>query len=176
MQKLINSLFTNLISVPAKTNVIAEGSFTDNFFLIKKGAVRAWYKNSTNKEITTHLVFEDNLFTSIESFLFGEPSLYNFETIENCELAFVTKEEFDAFLNKDESLKDEFYQNLLKRTLEHNKRLIDLLKIKPEDRYKELVAHNCQIVDRVPLNIIASYLGITSVSLSRIRSRQEEEK
>ena len=128
MEHLINSLFTNDISIPAKTIIIAEGTFTDKFYLVKKGAVRAWYKNAT-KEVTSNLVFEDNLFTSLESFLFNSPSIYNFETLENCELGVVTKAEFDDFLNSHKDLKDKFYQNLLRRALENNKRFIIKFKL-----------------------------------------------
>lgn len=176
MENLLNSLFANeSISIPARTIIVEEGALSDKFFLIKKGSVRAWYK-SFNKEVTVHLFFENNLFMAVESFLFGEASMYNLETIENCELTLVTKEEFDSFLNKNKNVKDELYQTLLKRTLVYSKWVIELLKTKSEERYKKLIARHAQIVDRVPLNIIASYLGITSVSLSRIRTRQEEEE
>ena len=174
MKDLINSVFTNDIFVPAKTIIIAEGGFTDNLYLIKRGSVRGWYKN-LSKEVTNSLLFENNIFTSVESFMFNEPSIFNVETIEDCEFSICSKVDFDKYLNSHENIKDKFYQTFIKRILIYNKRIIDLLKIKPEERYKDLVLENPEIVNRVPLNIIASYLGITSVSLSRIRSRQEEE-
>ena len=174
MIDFINSLFIDEITIPARTILINEGAFTDQLFLIDKGSIRAWYKND-NKEVTVELFLENKLVTSIEGFLFSETSIYNFETIEDCTLRCVSKENFDLYLSQRENIKDVFYQTLLRRSSIHNRKTIDLLKIKPEDRYRQLIIQEPDIVDRIPLHIIASYLGITSVSLSRIRARKEIE-
>ncbi|HSY60654.1 MAG TPA: hypothetical protein VK796_02210, partial [Cytophaga sp.] len=110
---------------------------------------------------------------STESFLFNEPSIYIFETIEDCTLKYVSKQNFDLFLNKTENMKDIFYQTLLKQSIAHIRSTVNLLKFKPEERYKQFIAQEPNIINRIPLNVIASYLGITSVSLSRIRARKE---
>ncbi|HSY60655.1 MAG TPA: Crp/Fnr family transcriptional regulator [Cytophaga sp.] len=174
MIDFINSVYTDEIAVPARTILIKEGSFTDKLFLVDKGSIRSWYKDG-NKEVTIELFLENKFATSVEGFLFKEISLSNFETIEDCKLRCVSKENFDLYLNQREHIKDEFYQTLIKRLSIHNRRTIDLLKVKPEDRYRQLLSQEPDIIDRVPLHVIASYLGITSVSLSRIRARKELE-
>jgi len=174
MKHFANSIFTDEISVPAKTILINADSFTDKLYFIKKGSVRVWYKNG-NKEVTAELFLDNKIFTSTESFLFNEPSIYIFETMEDSVLKYVSKENFDLFLNKTENVKDVFYQTLLKQSIAHIRSTVDLLKIKPEERYKRFIAQEPNIIHRIPLNIIASYLGITSVSLSRIRSRKESD-
>lgn len=166
------SIFTDEISVPAKTILINADSFTDKLYFIKKGSVRVWYNNG-NKEVTAELFLDNKIFTSTESFLFNEPSIYIFETMEDCVLKYVSKENFDLFLNKSDNVKDLFYQTLLKQSIAHIRSTANLLKVKPEERYKQFIAQQPNIINRIPLNIIASYLGITSVSLSRIRSRKE---
>ena len=168
------SIFADEISVPAKTILINADSFTYKLYFIKKGSVRVWYKNG-NKEVTAELFLENKVFTSTESFLFDEPSMYIFETIEDSVLKYVTKENFDLFLSKTENVKDLFYQTLLKQSVAHIRSTVNLLKVKPEERYKQFIAQEPNIINRIPLNIIASYLGITSVSLSRIRARKEPE-
>ncbi|WP_018343466.1 Crp/Fnr family transcriptional regulator [Cytophaga aurantiaca] len=172
MQDFINSVFTTEITVPAKTLIIAEGGFTDKLYLIKEGCVRGWYQDLT-KEVTTALLFEEQIFTSVESFMFNEPSIFNVETLEECTFCIVTKIDFDKYLSSNEHIKDIFYQTFIKRVLIYNKRIVDLLKIKPEDRYKNLILQNPNIVNRIPQNIIASYLGITTVSLSRIKKKKQ---
>jgi CRP-like cAMP-binding protein len=172
MKDFIDSIFTDEISVPAKTILINADSFTDKLYFIKKGSVRVWYK-SGNKEVTGELFLDNKIFTSTESFLFNEPSIYIFETIEDCVLKYVSKQNFDLFLSKTENMKDIFYQTLLKQSIAHIRSTVNLLKFKPEERYKQFIAQEPNIINRIPLNIIASYLGITSVSLSRIRARKE---
>lgn len=172
MKEFVNSIFTDEISVPAKTILINENSHTDKLYFIKRGSVRVWYKTG-NKEVTAELFLENNVFTSTESFLFNEPSMYIFETMEDSVMKYVSKENFDLFLNTTEGVKDVFYQTLLKQSIAHIRSTVNLLKVKPEERYKQFIAQQPNIINRIPLNIIASYLGITSVSLSRIRSRKE---
>jgi CRP-like cAMP-binding protein len=175
MKDFIDTLFTNEISVPAKTILIKDNSFTDKLYFIKKGSVRVFYK-SGNKEFTAELFLENKIFTSTESFLFNESSIYIFETMEDSVLKYVSKKDFDLFLNKKENNKDFFYQTLLKQSIGHIRSTVDLLKYKPEERYKRFIEQQPNIIHRIPLNIIASYLGITNVSLSRIKKRKREEE
>jgi CRP-like cAMP-binding protein len=174
MIDFMNSIFTDEITVPARTILIKEGVFTDKLFLIDKGSIRSWYKDGS-KEVTIELLLENKFATSVEGFLFNEPSLCNFETIEDCKLRCVSKQNFDLYLNQKENIKDKFYQALIKRLSTHYRKTVDLLKVKPEDRYRQLLSQEPDIIDRVPLHVIASYLGMTSVSLSRIRARKEFE-
>lgn len=174
MKELIDTLFTNEISVPAKTVLIKDNTYTDKLYFIKKGSVRVFYKKG-NKEVTAELFLDNKIFTSAESFLFNESSIYIFETMEDSILKYVTKESFDAFLKKSENSKDFFYQTLLKQSIGHIRSTVDLLKYKPEERYRRFIQQEPNIINRIPLNIIASYLGITNVSLSRIKNRKQKE-
>ncbi|WP_299249044.1 Crp/Fnr family transcriptional regulator [uncultured Cytophaga sp.] len=173
MKELIDTLFTNEISVPAKTVLIKDNTHTDKLYFIKKGSVRVFYKKG-NKEVTAELFLDNKIFTSAESFLFNESSIYIFETMEDSILKYVTKESFDAFLKKSENSKDFFYQTLLKQSIGHIRSTVDLLKYKPEERYRRFILQEPNIINRIPLNIIASYLGITNVSLSRIKNRKQK--
>ena len=170
MKDILAGLFTEPISAGPKTILIKEGETTDKFYLLKKGIVRFWSMEDT-KETTTQLLFEGKSFTSIESFLFGEPSIYNIETIDACDMTYITKSDFDFFLNSNTKMKDLVYQKIIHNVVLNSRRLYALLKTKPEERYKELLKAHPDLLDRVPQNIIASYLGITTVSFSRIKNR-----
>lgn len=174
MKDILTGLFDKEIHAGPKTILIKEGDTTDMFFFLKKGVVRFWSLDK-HKETTTQLLFEGKLFTSIESFLFNEPSIYNIETIDACEMAYITKADFDDFLHTNMHLKDSVYQQIIHNVVLNSRRLYALLKTKPEDRYKELVKLHPDLLHRVPHNIIASYLGITTVSFSRIKSRMNQD-
>jgi CRP-like cAMP-binding protein len=72
----------------------------------------------------------------------------------------------------DPTFKDWFYGTAIQKLLLHAKRLLSFIKNKPMERYKELMSQQPEIFQRVPQRYIASYLGITPVSLSRIRNRK----
>jgi CRP-like cAMP-binding protein len=171
MLESIDTVFTNEIQVDAKSLLIERGVISNKMFLIKKGCVRIWYKDN-GKEITTQLFMEGHIVASIESFLYNEPSVFNAETLETCQLAYITKNELDNYLSNNVILKESFYPILLHRVLNHSRKLLFLIRNKPEERYRALIEEYPDIINRIPHHYIASYLGMTTVSLSRIRGRK----
>ncbi|MFC0518234.1 Crp/Fnr family transcriptional regulator [Mucilaginibacter angelicae] len=171
MQNIISSEFLTMITVGAKITLVQEGEIARQMFFIKKGCVRVWFNNN-GVDVTTQLFFEDEAAASLESFLYGEPSQFTIETLEPCEIAVFNKADFDKLLAEDAVFKDWFYQTALQKLLSHSKRLLTFIKNKPQDRYRELLANQPQLLQRIPQRYLASYLGITTVSLSRIRNRR----
>jgi CRP-like cAMP-binding protein len=102
----------------------------------------------------------------------NEPSLFTIEALEPCELAILHKDNFDQLMTNDPAFKDWFYKTAIQKLLLHSKRLLSFIKDKPVERYRELARQQPGLLQRVPQHYIASYLGITPVSLSRIRNRK----
>jgi len=94
------------------------------------------------------------------------------ETIEPCVLQTITQKEFQRIVEQSPEIKKQFEEHLFRRLLQAQKTFHSYLKNNPQQRYEELLAQYPHIVQRVPQHYIASYLGITSVSLSRIRNRK----
>jgi len=157
--------------VPAKTILLQEGQISRTMFFIEKGCVRTWVNND-GREITTQFFFEGGKVSSIESFMANQPSLYSIESIEPCILQTITQQEFLNALENSPQLKEKMQEHLFKRLLQSQKTFYSYLKNNPQQRYKELAEEHPHIIQRIPQHYIASYLGITSVSLSRIRNRR----
>jgi CRP-like cAMP-binding protein len=75
-------------------------------------------------------------------------------------------------LENSPQFKEKMQEHLFKRLLQSQKTFYSYLKNNPQQRYKELAEEHPHIIQRIPQHYIASYLGITSVSLSRIRNRR----
>ena len=157
--------------VPAKTIILQEGQISRTMFFIEKGCLRTWVNND-GRDITTQFFFEDGTVSSIESFRTNQPSLYSIESIEPCILQTISQQDFQNVLEKFPEIKEEMQEHLFKRLLKAQKTFYSYLKNNPEQRYKELIEEHPHIIQRIPQHYIASYLGITSVSLSRIRNRR----
>lgn len=158
------------LEIPAKTTLLEEGKISRTMFFIEKGCLRTWVNNN-GKDITTQFFFEGQKVSSIESFRTNQPSLYSIESIEPCILQTISQKDFKSIIDSSAELKTEMEEHLFKR-LQHSQNLFfSYLKNNPQQRYEELVEQHPEIVLRVPQHYIASYLGITSVSLSRIRNR-----
>ncbi len=157
--------------IPAKTTLLGEGKIARRMFFIEKGCLRTWINNN-GREITTQFFFEGDKVSSIESFRSNQPSLYSIESIEPCILQTISQKDFQNVLAHSPEIKKEMQEHLFRRLIQSQKSFFSFLKNTPQQRYQELIQEHPEIIQRVPQHYIASYLGITSVSLSRIRNRR----
>lgn len=163
--------FFKKVKIPARTTLLQEGKISKTMYFIEKGCLRTWV-NCDGKEITTQFFFEGESVSSIESFRTGLPSLYSIDTIEPCILLTLSQKDFWEMVENSSELKKQIEEHLFKRLFQTQQLFFSYLKNSPQQRYQDLMTKYPHIVQRVPQHYIASYLGITSVSLSRIRNRK----
>lgn len=143
-------------------------------FFIEKGCLRTWVNNG-GKEITTQFFFEGDRVASIESFRTKQPSLYSIESLEPCILQTISQQGFQNALENFPDIKKELEVHLFRRLL-HTQKLFYSYKNNHLQRYQELIEEHPHIIQRIPQHYIASYLGVTTVHLSRIKSKLAREK
>lgn len=160
------------MEVPAKTLLLQEGEISEHAYYIEKGVVRAWYNND-GKDVTFQFFMENTMFSSLESFRKGLPGMVSFETIEPCILWEISKADADTVLEEvyeDRELRNMFMDSLFERVFDYMKHFFSFIKDTPKQRYLNLARERPEIIRRIPQHYIASYLGITTVHLSRIKS------
>jgi len=157
--------------IPAKAILLREGQISRTAYYIEKGCVRNWFNNQ-GKDITFQFFFEGSGVSSFESFNTGLPSLFNIETIEPCTVKYISKKDFQFILEKSPVIKSEVDKQIIKRLIFYQHLFLSRIKNNPQERYEELLQQQPEILQRIPQHYIASYLGITPVSLSRIRNRR----
>jgi CRP-like cAMP-binding protein len=166
------------MEVPAKTVLLHEGEISKKMFLIEKGCIRVWFNNN-GKDVTFQFFFENNTVASIESFRKKLPSPLTVETIEPGVLWCIHKKDIDriiAEINEVPQLRDKFIDTIFERTFDYMKHFFSFIKDTPEQRYLNLIKDKPQIIKRVPQHYIASYLGISTVHLSRIKNKLAKKK
>ncbi|MBO9703493.1 MAG: Crp/Fnr family transcriptional regulator [Sporocytophaga sp.] len=155
----------------AKTTLLQEGEVSRTMYFIEKGCLRTWV-NDNGKEITTQFFFEGDSVSSIESFRTNQPSLYSIESLEPYVLQTISQKEFQSIVNTSPEVRKDMEEHLFRRLFQIQQIFYSYLKNSPQKRYEELIEQHPEIIQRVPQHYIASYLGVTSVSLSRIRNRR----
>jgi CRP-like cAMP-binding protein len=135
-----------------------------------KGAVRGFIREG-QKDITTWIVIENELVTSIFGIDNPAPSIENIQALENCELLALS---FDS-LNE---LYDRFPEfNLIARKLlqryyaDAERRAFIARLTKAQNKYRHFLLLHQPLANRIPLKYIASYLGMTLETLSRVRKK-----
>jgi len=165
----IKTMFTEA-QVPPKTTLLNEGEIAKYLYFVNKGCLRLWF-NDNGRDITFQFFFEQQEVSSFESFYNNEPSLFNLETIEFSEVTIIKKEDYLKLVSMYPKLKDYSNQFMAERFAYYTRLFLSRIKNSPQERYIELRSEKPEILERVPHHYIASYLGITNVSLSRIRKR-----
>jgi CRP-like cAMP-binding protein len=150
---------------------IEEGKKETKVGFVIDGMLRQYYTKD-GEDKTTYFFFENHLMTSYVSCITGKPSLVSIEALSNVVyLSFPYKTLQQLF---DESMAWQKFGRLIAEYLGIGleERMVSLLLQSPEERYVDLLQSNKKkIIERIPQHYIANYLGITAVSMSRIRNR-----
>jgi len=170
---VINRLSKNVTikEVPARTILLSEGDVATKLFLVMKGCLRAYFIKESGIEITTQFFVESQMVASFESAMTGSPSRLYIDTIEDSTLGIIQIKVLEKMFSESSAARDFFNKFLVSRLISYMNLHASFILDNPEKRYKKLIQDNPELVSRLPQQYIASYLGITPVSLSRIRSR-----
>jgi CRP-like cAMP-binding protein len=136
---------------------------------VNKGSLRTYHVDNNGQEHIVMFAFEDWWTGDMYSFLSGQPALYHVEAMEDCELLTIEKSQLEQ-LYIDIPKFDRFYRILLQNAyIAMQRRLSENMSLSAEQRYLNFISRYPQFDQRLSLKQIASYLGITPESLSRIR-------
>lgn len=160
-------------SIPADTTLLEEGDVATELFIVTNGALRLWH-NSDGRDITLQFFFENQVVSSFESFYLDQPSGFSIESFEDTQLLILPKTAFDQIRQRYPTIEPAITRFICERFIAYRNIFFDQIQHSPEERYQQLVNDEPEILERVPLRLVASYLGMTPVSLSRIRTRLKE--
>lgn len=154
-----------------KSTVINIGSYSNEVFFIKKGLVRAFKIDENGEEFTLALYAENTVLTNVDYFLFKEASNYYYEAYEKTTTFSLQYDEVEKIVDRNTKLVKGSQYVLLKIVKNMFRRIESLVLLSPEQRYLKFTKDFPDISNRVPNKFIANILGVTPVSLSRIRKR-----
>lgn len=169
-------IFTQYLSfstLSKKEHFAVEGKVCDYMCFITRGAVR-YYHIKDGQEITGYFSFENELMSAYKSFLKRTPNANYIQALEETELVMISHQNLQQMLNHPLlALKIEHFGRLIAEYYIccYEDRVTAFITQSPEERYTALEKTAKDIFQRVPQHFIANFLGITPVSLSRIRKR-----
>lgn len=168
-RQLIESSFT-FSQVPRKFVLISEGKIARELYFINKGLLRLYYTKGDDD--ITAFIFREHLFAGChESFLRQAPGNQSLEALEDSDLLVITYTELQVLYKKLPKMERLTRMIAEQRFINAQMILSSYILDSPEERWKKFEAANGDLLLRVPHHMIASFLGITPVSLSRIRKR-----
>jgi CRP-like cAMP-binding protein len=161
---------TFLYRVRKNELLVTAGNICTHLFLIKKGVLRSYVKEGI-KEITTWITGEHDLVTCITSFGLQRPARENIQAIEDCELYGLSHNDLEYLYDHFPEMNIVGRKILEKYYRDAEERAFIARLTEATSKYKHFVVTKHDLLTRVPLKFIASYLGVTLETLSRIRSK-----
>lgn len=165
---LIRQNFTPL-KLRKREYLLQAGDICMNYAFIVKGAMRMYSVDNKGLEHVMRLGLEEWWMGDRESFFYRTPSRYHIDALESCELLCINLEGDLELLNNIPAylkMKMKLDEGM---EIAHNRRLISALTDTAGKRYTDLIEHYPAFADRFPQHIIASYLGISKDTLSRVK-------
>ncbi len=156
----------------SKNNILEEeNKIPKHLYFITKGFMRLFYYDENGDEITTLIASPNRFITSFLDFIHEKTSNANLECVTDCEFYRIERSNLLELIDKNENFK-KFSLIIFEQAIATTQiRANDFATLTADLRYKKLVEQQPEIIQNVPIQYIASYLGIKPQSLSRIRKQ-----
>ncbi|MHA7059503.1 Crp/Fnr family transcriptional regulator [Aquimarina sp. M1] len=151
---------------------LKENKVSDDYFYLQKGLMRVFLYDLDGNEITTDIFTENNIVFEVTSFFNRVTSETNIQAITDCKGYRISYKELNKLFHDKPAFRDFGRAILVKEFIASKKRNYAMINQTAEQRYQHLLTSKPEILKHVPLKHIASYLGVTDSTLSRIRKKK----
>jgi CRP-like cAMP-binding protein len=148
---------------------LEEGKISDQYLFLEKGFMRAFTFDLDGNEVTTYFYPENRMVFEVSSFFLRTPSTENIQALTDSKGYSITFEQLNMLFHAYPEFREFGRAMLVKQYAAFKQRTLALINKSAEERYSQLININKEIFQYAQLKHIASYLGVTDTSLSRIR-------
>lgn len=155
-------------SAKAGDYIIREGEICRKLIFVEEGSMSMVYERD-NKSFIKDFIFDSSFASVYESFITSKPARYSLKAITPCKFQSIALHDVEKAYQSIPVLKSLAAKQTEAAYLNITRRMESLITLSAEERYLELLERRPRLLSEIPLYLIASYLGITDVALSRIR-------
>ena len=149
--------------------LVVEGHVCKYMAFVEKGLLKAYNIDEKGNEHVNQFAPEGWWTSDMNSFFSGEISFYSISAMEDSEVLLITNEDFEN-LTLQVPIMDRYFRLLFQNSLiKKERRLISSHTHNAEEKYKHILENNPDLIKRVPQNLLASYLGLSAETLSRLK-------
>ena len=168
LEKLMNNFEPGV--VPKKTTLVQAGKAADEIYYLRSGCIRLYYLKE-GVDISAYFFTEKMFAGAYDSFITQTPSRHYLETPEDCDIRSISYPSFQRLLRENPEMNTIVRKILEERFVDLHNLFTSQILDSPEERYRNLMTHRPDLLNRIPQHQLATFLGVTPVSLSRIRKR-----
>ena len=168
LDQIIN--FFHPKSVKKNSILLNQGSVSKELYYVYTGSIRTFFVDKNGFEKTRYVILENNIGTTLASFITQNPSFEFIEAIDDSELLVISHHDFYK-LNKELDNWKIFYRKILERAYSfQNRKIESLVTLTAKQRYEQLLKENPVLIQRLTNKMLASYLDMREETLSRLKS------
>jgi CRP/FNR family transcriptional regulator, anaerobic regulatory protein len=149
--------------------LLREGQIADEYFCLENGLIRSFAVSSEGKEVTTRFISPNEIVIEVASLFLRIPTKENIRALTDCVCWRISLENFQHLFDSIHGFSEWGRTWMSGELFKIKERSLSMITDSATDRYLELQREHPEIILQAPLKYIASYLGITDTSLSRIR-------
>lgn len=169
-QEVIKTCFVPK-KIRKKQYILQAGDVCKHILFVEKGLLRTYGIDDNGGEHTVQFAPESWWISDMYSFLTNEPSLYNITALEDTEVLMLSNTTFEEMVSKVPKM-ERYLRILMQNNLvAMQRRIMGTLSDSTEEKYTKFTKAFPEIISRVPQHIIATYLGLTPETLSRVRKQ-----
>ncbi|MFH5831941.1 Crp/Fnr family transcriptional regulator [Halalkalibaculum sp. DA3122] len=149
--------------------LLQEGDICRELTFVEKGALYSYSVDSKGNQHVLRFAFDGWWIADLQSFFTGDPSTLNIEILEDSELLVLDRKNHEKLLEEMPAY-ERYHRIIIQNAyIALQQRVENALGLTAEEKYARLIRHNPEFMNRVPLNLVASYLGMSPETLSRVR-------
>ncbi|KPH14887.1 Crp/Fnr family transcriptional regulator [Chryseobacterium sp. ERMR1:04] len=149
--------------------ILEEGKTANEYYILEKGLARSFVNDFNGNDVTTHFFAENEIVIEVSSLFQRIPTQENIVCITDCECWKFDFDTFQELFHKIPNLREWGRAWMSQQLFTYKQRSVEMFTLSATKRYLNLLEQKPQVVQFAPLKQIASYLGVTDTSLSRIR-------
>ncbi len=153
----------------ARNDFFLKAGNVSNYMFLASGFMRAYTLDTNGDEVTTYFYPPNRMVFEVSSFFQHTISTENIQAVTDCKGYFITFEQLNRLFHNVPEFREFGRLMLVKEFVAYKQRTLAMINKSAEERYSELMTNNSEVFLHASLKHIASFLGITDTSLSRIR-------
>lgn len=174
LQKVIGAF--ERMEVKKNDFLIREGQTIHEYYLVESGLIRSYAIDTEGNDITTGFYPKASIIMEVASFFLRIPTKENIQVLQDSVVWKLNFETFQNFFHSIEAFRETGRARLVQGFVRYKQKSISMITDSAKDRYKFLMQQNPMLLNQAPLKHVATYLGVTDTSLSRIRKEIAQEK
>jgi CRP-like cAMP-binding protein len=156
--------------------LLQEGDVSNYIGFVVKGCFRLYNVGKNGEEYIMRFAIENWWISDFDSFQSGHPSRYNIDALEDGELLMIKKEKWHYLIETIPNFKKLIDKLTAKNYEVHQNRILSNISETAEEKYENFIRSYPTIYDRIPLHMIASFLGLSRETLSRVRQQNTQKR